>query len=288
VLKPQGRQSKRTASGALLLTAVVCAVALGWAPAAVADVTSSSNWAGYAVHRPRVFFHRVSAVWRQPAVTCTHGRDSYSAFWVGLGGYKRTARALEQIGTEIDCRPSGRVVSSAWYELIPHPTTPIELTVEPGDVIAASVTVRGHLVTVQLGDLTRRRAFKRTVHASRVDVSSAEWIVEAPSACLAPDLCETLPLANFGVTTFEDAQAQLMRGHFGSISDPAWRTTMIKLRPGARQFVGYGSAGDVGAATPSPLLPGGSSFDISYSHLAAKSDHSSARLPFAYLAHRVR
>ena len=38
------------------------------------------------------------------------GRESYSAVWVGLGGYSENASALEQIGTDADCSRSGAAV----------------------------------------------------------------------------------------------------------------------------------------------------------------------------------
>src|SRR5665213_168941 len=98
--------------GALVLVLLV-------APAALADTTRSSNWAGYAVHGSHTSFRRVFGAWRQPAATCTAGTPTYSSVWVGLGGYSTTSQALEQIGSEVDCSASGRVVSSAWYELVP-------------------------------------------------------------------------------------------------------------------------------------------------------------------------
>ena len=83
----------------IALIAAACAVT---APAALADATNSSNWAGYAVHKPGVLFHTVSGTWRQPDAKCTPGAQSYSAFWVGLGGFSLNAPALEQTGTEVD------------------------------------------------------------------------------------------------------------------------------------------------------------------------------------------
>jgi hypothetical protein len=47
-------------------------------------------------------------LWVQPKVTCTAGQPSYSAFWVGLGGFSTDAQALEQIGTESNCDSRGR------------------------------------------------------------------------------------------------------------------------------------------------------------------------------------
>src|SRR5271156_2413075 len=71
--------------------------------------TMSSNWAGYAVtgtSKSPVRFRTVSAHWVQPSVPCTSGQ-SYSGFWVGLGGYRQSSQALEQIGTDADCSSSG-------------------------------------------------------------------------------------------------------------------------------------------------------------------------------------
>ena len=91
----------------IALIAAACAMT---APAALADATNSSNWAGYAVHKPGVLFHTVSGTWRQPDAKCTPGAQSYSAFWVGLGGFSLNAPALEQTGTEVDCSISGKVM----------------------------------------------------------------------------------------------------------------------------------------------------------------------------------
>ena len=63
---------------------------------AVFDVgtRTSANWAGYAVDSgdpaagaaPAVFTS-VSGSWTQPAVECPRSGTTYSAFWVGLGGF---------------------------------------------------------------------------------------------------------------------------------------------------------------------------------------------------------
>src|SRR5262249_47442805 len=158
-------------------------------------------------------------------------------YWVGVGGYRQTSRALEQIGTEVDCSASGKVSSSAWYELVPAPSIPIRLTVRPGDAVQASVNVRGNAVTVALYDATRGRGFRKTIRTSVLDVSSAEWIVEAPSQCInSSSNCQTLPLANFGTATFGSASAQSASGRSGAISSPLWQATKIDLRPDSRRF----------------------------------------------------
>jgi hypothetical protein len=259
------------------------------APAALAQATQSTNWAGYAVHRPGLSFHRVSASWIQPNATCTAGQPSYSSAWVGLGGYSPTSSALEQIGTELDCNASGKVVSSAWYELVPAPSKTISLAVSPGDAMHAVVTVTGHRVVVELDNLTSHHGFRKTLRTPSIDVSSAEWIVEAPSECISQFTCQALPLANFGSITFDAASVVTANGAAGSIGAGDWGRTKITLTPGAqRLIVSRNSTDAAGKAEPSALRGGGSAFDVTF---AAASDHSSgalareSRLRAGYIEH---
>ena len=245
----------------LVVAATIAATAAVSVPPALADSTNSSNWAGYAVHRHGVSFRSVTGTWRQPMVNCSPGNATYSAFWVGLGGYSLNAPALEQTGTEVDCSPSGRVVSSVWYEFVPAPSMPIRLNVHPGDRVRATVAVAGQRATIRLEDLTRHRSFHKTVFAPKIDVSSAEWIVEAPSECLSAGSCQTLPLAKFGPTRFRAASVRSTNGHAGTISDPAWGWTRITLTPGGRRFATHGGdRASAAAAHPSSLLSRGSAF----------------------------
>jgi Peptidase A4 family len=232
-------------------------------------------------------------VWRQPSAACVAGRASYSAVWVGLGGYDPSSNALEQIGTEVDCTSSGRVSSAAWYELVPAASQPITLRVRPGDVMFATVIVIGTRVVVQLNDTTTRQVFTKALRASIVDVSSADWIVEAPSDCISATTCQTLPLANFGSATIGMAQAQSTTGHVGTISDPLWGWTKIRLIPSGRRFVAYNGAGaPTGVATPSALTANGTSFKVSFSQVSVQgSQFLAARrsvLRAGHLVHPLR
>jgi Peptidase A4 family len=258
--------------------ALVLAVGLTAAPAALARATESTNWAGYAVHRTGVSFHSVSATWIQPSASCTAGQPSYSSAWVGLGGYSPTSNALEQIGTELDCNAAGNVVSSAWYELVPAPSKTISLAVQPGDVMHASVSVTGNRVVVELEDLTRHHGFRKTLHTPAIDVSSAEWIVEAPSECISEFVCQALPLADFGAITFASASVAESNGTAGTIAGGDWARTKIKLTPGAqRLIVSRNSTGTAGEAAPSALRGGGSSFDVTFATAAGHSRQAPAR-----------
>jgi Peptidase A4 family len=267
---------------------LVFAAVLAGAPAAMANTTKSTNWAGYAIHRDGVSFHQVSATWNQPNATCVGGHPSYSAAWVGLGGYSPTSGALEQIGTELDCGAAGRVISSAWYELVPAPSKTISLAVNPGDVMHASVTVTGHQVVVVLENLTRHHSFRKTLYAPVVDVSSAEWIVEAPSECISQYACQALPLANFGSVSFDSATAVSTDGVAGSIASGGWGRTKIKLTPGAQRFiVARGSSGTAGTAAPSALRDRGSRFDVTYATAPAATPALArdARVRAGYIQH---
>jgi hypothetical protein len=248
-------------------------IALAAAPAAVADGNASANWAGYAAHGAN--FRLVSAHWRQPKATCVAGKTTYSAMWVGLGGYNLSSSAVEQVGTELDCNPSGHTVSSAWYEVVPQPSHPIPIQVRPGDQVAASVQFAGGAVILALSDLTRHRSFQRTIYPSGVDVSSAEWILEAPSACIVgTSACRTLPLTNFGQATFWRAHAAAIGGPIGTISQGPWVHTRITLQPGGQQFATNNPGGGTpyGTARPSALGPSGAAFKVTYRTVYVQSN----------------
>ncbi|HUA71372.1 MAG TPA: G1 family glutamic endopeptidase [Solirubrobacteraceae bacterium] len=275
---------------AALAAAVIVAGVLCSAPAALAKTTTSSNWAGYAVHRPGVSFRQVSGTWTQPSTSCIPGQSTYSAVWVGIGGFKPTSDALEQIGTEVDCNPAGNTVSSAWYELVPAPSKSISLAVHPGDVMHATVTVVGHHVTVVLRNLTSHKTFRKSLDAPSIDASSAEWIVEAPSECISQFACQALPLANFGSVTFDAASATSTTGAAASIISPKWWRTRIDLTPSAQRFIVARQTSDTaGSATASTLTGAGHAFDVTYSTVAAPPQQfdsaRQSRLRAAYIEH---
>lgn len=260
--------------GALALT-------LALAPVALADSTQSSNWAGYAVHGSHVSYRRVFGAWRQPTATCTHGLPTYSSVWVGLGGFSTTSPALEQIGSEVDCSASGRLVSSVWYELVPSPSRSVAMAVHPGDYLTAAVTATGHNVRLVIADVTRHTSLHRAVHVSALDVSSAEWIVEAPSVCSSGSVCQPLALADFGAAQFSRANVAIHGGYRGAIANRRWTTTKIKLAPSGRRFIA--SSASLAGASPSALTAGGSAFTVTYagSSSTAASASAAPRTPTA-------
>jgi hypothetical protein len=245
--------------------AVLVTTALPAHAHAATTKSASANWAGYAVSKPGTRFRRVSATWVQPAASCAPGPRRYSAYWLGLGGYHSNSGALEQIGTQVDCSSLGEAFYSAWYELVPAGPVSIKMPVHPGDTVSASVSVSGHKARLYLANRTTGAVFSARVRAPHIDLSSAEWIVEAPSAC---DMtCTPLPLANFGSASFGSAGATTTSGHRGVIADPAWSRTGISLSPWAWAGDAIGSAAPRGlaaGAVPGDLSAAGDAFTVTY------------------------
>jgi Peptidase A4 family len=191
-----------------------------------AGTETSTNWAGYAVtHRKP--FASATGRWIQPAATCADLSATYSAFWVGLGGFANNSFAVEQTGTLANCS-GGSPYYTAWYELYPKPPVMLRISVRPGNTFSATVSVSKKTVLIRLKNVTTGKLFTKRFHMARPDLGSAEWVTEAPSGCDYAGNCSTLPLTNFGTVAFSHATATV-KGHKGRISDPVWSATTIEL-----------------------------------------------------------
>jgi peptidase A4-like protein len=145
-------------------------------------------------------------------------------------------------------------------------------------------------VTVVLRNLTSHKTFRKSLNAPSIDVSSAEWIVEAPSECISQFACQALPLANFGSVGFDSATVTSINGIAGSIISPKWWRTRIELTPGAQRFiVARQTSATEGSATPSPLSGAGREFGVTYTPVATPSAQFDGtrqnRLRAAYIEH---
>ena len=192
----------------------------------------SQNWSGYAAGG-NTQFSDVAGSWVQPTAKCNAAGQTYSAFWVGLGGSSDQSQALEQVGTQSDCGAGGQTDYYAWYELVPAAPVKLGLEITPGDKISAKVSVSGSSVTVSLTDQSTGQGATKTLSMSNPDTSTAEWIAEAPSECdgSASGNCQTLTLANFGSVAFSNATATA-GGHTGTISDSNWTAQAVQLSAG--------------------------------------------------------
>ena len=259
----------------MLSVALVGAAA---AAAAVAKPTAgidvSSNWSGYAltgvgstanVASTSMSFTDVTGTWVQPTATCTPGQSTSAAIWVGLGGYTVGSNSLEQTGTSADCSSTGKATYYAWYELVPATSVTLKLKILPGDTVTSTVLINGTDVLVQVKNRTRHTTFTKHLKMATPDLTSAEWIAEAPSECNVTGFCRTVPLTNFGSVTFSKIAA-LGNGQGGTLTGPGWEATPIQLVPRARRFFGdvNASASSTAGASPANLTADGSGFTVNW------------------------
>jgi hypothetical protein len=224
----------------------------------------SSNWSGYVLQDQNAAglqFTSVTGTWKVPTTICTSAPTSSAAFWVGLGGSSSSASGLEQTGTGADCS-NGTAKYYAWYEILPAASVQVPLKVKAGDQITTSVNVHGTTVLIQIKNRTRKTSFTKSLQVAAPDISSAEWIAEAPSACTNSGRCSVLPLANFGTVTFTRAAA-IASSHPGTITDPTWAKDSITLVPEGSNFFAAQASSTAGA-TPGALSTDGRSFGVSW------------------------
>ncbi len=259
----------------LAATAAVTGLSAGPASAdAASQEQVSQNWAGYVAggSSSDTQFSSVSGSWVEPTAKCSSGQ-TYSAFWVGLGGSGNGSGALEQTGTQADCTADGGTDYYAWYELVPAAPVRLDLAIHPGDKIAAKVGVSGSNVTVSLSDQTTGQSTTKTLQMEGPDSSSAEWIAEAPSSCDGSGSCQPLPLTDFGSVQFTSATATA-DGHTGTINDPNWTASPIVLGSGGSTDVSLGAGSSSAGASPSGLSSDGSAFSVSVQQSASSGSSS--------------
>jgi hypothetical protein len=146
----------------------------------------------------------------------------------------------------------------------------VKLKVGAGDTITTSVNVvdGGNTVLFQIKNRTRKTTFTKRIPFSNPDLTSAEWIAEAPSLCN-QFRCTPVQLADFSSVAFTKIAA-LGNGNGGTIANSGWTANAIKLVPTSRRGFFPGpdrfaalSSGTAGAL-PSDPSPDGSSFSVSW------------------------
>jgi Peptidase A4 family len=240
-----------------------------------AHADTSSNWAGYvamgfgstaSTASSAMNFTDVTGQWVQPKASCVVGTPTSVAIWVGLGGYSESSQELEQAGTSADCNADGLASYYIWYELVPADSINLKLKIAPGDTIASVVKISGSDVLVQVTDRTRNTRFTKHLQMASSDLTSAEWIVEAPSQCGPDGFCSQIPLTNFHSVVFTRSFA-IGNNVPGAISSPTWTSTALQLVPRTSRFFGDpnqpATMGGAGAA-PSALSQDGSGFTATW------------------------
>lgn len=200
----------------------------------------SRNWAGYAATGGQ--FTAVSATWNVPrfAPDSPAGAD---AIWVGVGGVR--GNDLIQAGTQETVSGRGTTQYQAWVETLPQPSRPVPLPVNAGDSISVSLQEQpdGEWLIAFLNNTSGKTYEVTAQYAS--SHSSAEWVVEAPSARRG----RLLPLDTFGSVSFSQA---------ATVKDG---TTLSVAQAGARPITMTAQRGRP-LARPSALDEDGGGFNV--------------------------
>lgn len=171
---------------------------------------TTTNWSGYAIDGGP--FTSASAAWTVPYVF-SNGGDA-SATWVGIDGDSSANPTLIQVGTHQNYSHGflGFGVGPeyyAWYEVLPEPEQRLPNPVAPGDHMLAIVSLSGDLQPgspmswlIFLMNQTQNWTATQTVTYPGA-LTSAEWIVEAPTACPSLGSCHIQQLANYNSVTFD-------------------------------------------------------------------------------------
>jgi hypothetical protein len=172
----------------------------------------SCNWAGYLTTNVEV--NGVQAEWKVPAVANVQAPATDSASWVGLGWGGSDADPLLQIGVEEDGN-GGQANIYPWYNSVSpshevndiplctatETNRPEQCSVEPGDVVQASIQDQGAVTRLTLVD--RTRGWSRSVAVATPEIlareslgelENAEWVFERPTVNgTLPDLADAAP-----------------------------------------------------------------------------------------------
>ncbi len=210
----------------------------------------TTNWAGFVARSTRAY-SCVEGDWVQPRLTCPSSGSASLSIWVGFDGESGTSRAtLEQIGTNSDCS-DGAARTFAWFEILPADRfeQELDLRVDPGDRMAASIELVGRSYHLVLENLTSGQAVGTLQAAPGARRLTAEWILEAPTVGC-PNDCRVASLLQFATFSFSGARA-VLAGRTGPIADGRWtrvqleldsRTGSVKARTGALTKDGAGFA----------------------------------------------
>jgi hypothetical protein len=198
---------------------------------------ASQNWSGYI--GSNAYYSGVSALVQTPVARGQHSSPSAIASWVGIGG--ASSNDLIQAGVEVDT--SGPVAQySAWIETLPQASRTVALQIGPGDWVFVDIhelTFNQWQVTIVDG----QQVFQRQIQYPSSH-SSAEWIVEDPSASRG-----LVPLAMVTGANF----ANMMAIANGQPTAPAQLSPQVAVLVGPNRQV---------EASPSPLGPDGNSFGV--------------------------
>jgi hypothetical protein len=238
-----------TALMTVLLTGLTAAPAANASSASYVTATDA-NWAGYAAIGPR--FRYVQADFRAPVLDCARTRGTASdpaqvSDWIGFDGI--LTGTVEQDGITGLCT-DGAASYQVWWETYPQAPDDQDVTVNPGDIIEASVSYSRGEYLFRVTDVTDGQHFSAFsgCGASACANKTAEVVSEDPLVLDDPSVF--YPMADYGTTTFWDIKVIDQAGAAGTFDTPAWQNSQITM---------IDDAGHVKASTAG-LTDGGTAF----------------------------
>jgi hypothetical protein len=157
-----------------MITMIVTDIAPPLVPVAQ---SRSKNWSGYFATGGQ--FTSVSGTFNVPAVSPA-ATDADTSEWVGIDGANNTS--LIQAGVEEFYSHSlNQVQVRAWWEILPAFEQFVPLTVSSGDQVTVAIGQQSNgSWLIQIDDRTNGQRWQTTRSYSG-PLTSAEWIVEAPT-----------------------------------------------------------------------------------------------------------
>ncbi len=183
-------------------------------PIVTVGANKSNNWSGYnqgMLEKGGKQFHSVDGTWVVPAATQHKAAEAeYSASWVGIGGgcvdanCTVTDATLIQAGTSQDVDATGHASYSAWWEIIPEPSTPIaNFAVRAGDTIHVAIAESTPgLWSISVQNKTTGQTFNQSTPYTST-YSTAEWIEETPVVIDNSGKVSVGPMPNLSTVDFD-------------------------------------------------------------------------------------
>jgi len=135
-----------------------------------------ANWSGYEFEGGP--FTAVIGNFHVPSLRPSPG-DTFTSEWVGIDGATNSSLIQAGVTEEYDAATKS-VLTGAWWEILPAASTPIPMTVNPGDECMVTIyQVSGATWSITLSDVTTGQSFS-TEKSYSGPGATEEWIVEAP------------------------------------------------------------------------------------------------------------
>ncbi len=138
----------------------------------------SPNWSGYAVEGGP--FSGVTGTFNVPDLRAAATEGDVGE-WVGIDGASNNSLIQAGVGQRYDPLANS-VYTYAWWEILPALSTPIAMSVSPGDEMNVTIgQLSGTLWAISITDETTGERFLIDQDYTGPG-TSAEWIVEAPTS----------------------------------------------------------------------------------------------------------